>query len=125
MLEHVVYMRGDRHLHAEADAQIAERVGSRNAFNDLTNRRLDLRRRPTTLLSSASALLENMDRSACVRDGLVPGPAGAEPTGSIVEFAILSPCPELLRTNASELHSPAMVEVREFIPKPLTDCKRG
>ena len=57
----------------------------------------NFRRRAMTLPSSVSSLLENMDRSASTRDGFVFGVGGAEPAGSNVEFAILSPCPELLR----------------------------
>ena len=51
----------------------------------------NFRRRAITLPSSASSLLLNMDRSAWARDGFVPGGGGAEPAGSNVEFAILSP----------------------------------
>jgi len=38
-----------------------------------------------------------MARSASTRDGFVFGGGGAEPAGSNVVFAILSPYPELLR----------------------------
>jgi hypothetical protein len=51
-----------------------------------------------TLPSSVSSLLENIVRNAWAKDGFVLGGGGAEPAGSNVEFAILSPCPELLRT---------------------------
>ena len=51
----------------------------------------NLRRRAITLPSSESSLLEKILRNACARDGFDLGGGVADPAGSNVEFAILSP----------------------------------
>src|ERR1017187_1317593 len=48
-------------------------------------------RRAMTSAGSASSRLEKSDRSVRARQRIVPGGGDAEPAGSIVGFAILSP----------------------------------
>src|ERR1017187_2864720 len=59
-------------------------------------------RRAMTSAGSASSRLEKSDRSVRARQRIVPGGGDAEPAGSIVGFAILSP---FLRNRADAMPS--------------------